>query len=127
MKSVKKRINLFSASFIILSFVFAISLAACSNPADGNNPSEEQTENTTDETNCFLVEDSYSKSGDNPVYYKLPFSAFDDATVFNKTLAQVSLINSMKTESESFIKSFYSGIGFDNIVSKNATEGKHAG
>ena len=138
MKSLKKTINIFSASFILLSFVFAISLAACSNPADGNNPSEEQTENTTDgnnpseeqtekttdETNYFLVEDSYSKSGDNPVYYKLPFSAFDDATVFNKTLAQVSLINSMKTESESKIKSFYSGIGFDNIVSKNATEGK---
>lgn len=48
----------------------------------------------------------------------LPFSAFDDATVFNKHLAMVSLMQAIKTTNQRTITAFFESLGFDTITSK---------
>ena len=48
-------------------------------------------------------------------------SAFDNATVFNKSLALASFFSAIESGSEKNITSFYQTIGFDNIDTKKAT------
>lgn len=45
----------------------------------------------------------------------LPVSVFDDATDFNKKLAIVSFACAVQTSTSDNIKSFFTGMGFDNI------------
>ena len=112
----------------VLAFAFMFAVAAvfvsCSNGDDSDVPVVPvgpvvDAISVNSELGANLNRDASSY----PVSFTLPFSAFDDAMTFNKTLAQVSLVNSDRTGSKENITKFYQGMGFDNISARHTSAG----
>ena len=105
-----------------LAFVFAVTVVfvSCGNgddsdaePVNGISVNSELTANLNKEVSSY------------PVSFTLPFSAFDDATKFNKTLALVSLVNSDRTISKEKITQFYQGMQFEDIDPRRTSGGDY--